>query len=118
MIDPYDRRLGYSGARGPGPLTKVLAVVAGVTMLVVGLMFSVVLLGVALVVGTVAGGWLWWKTRALRRDLRAQMQRMQGDLNAAMNGPSRRPDAQAGGPVIDGDFIRERRAGRDPSGRP
>lgn len=113
--DPY--RIRYSGrVSAPGPFTKALAVVAGVSVLVIGLMFSVVLVGVALVVGSIAGGWLWWKTRALRRDLREQMARMQGDMDAAMNRVDRGRQGHAADPgsVIDGDFIRERPEARPP----
>ncbi|MEZ5659628.1 MAG: hypothetical protein R3E83_14175 [Burkholderiaceae bacterium] len=108
-------RLQYVQVRAPGPFTKALAVIAGAGLLVVGLMFSIVFVGVALVVGAIVGGWFWWKTRALRRDLRAQMARMQSEFDAAVGAPQSRPGATPGaqgtrgaGTVIDGDFIRER----------
>jgi hypothetical protein len=40
-------------------------------MLVVAAMLSVVLLAVLFAVGTMVVGYLWWKTRALRRHARA-----------------------------------------------
>jgi hypothetical protein len=54
----------------PGFFGKVLGVVAGAALLVLGLMFSVVLLAVLVVAGLAAWAWFWWKTRELRRTLR------------------------------------------------
>ncbi|MEZ5650264.1 MAG: hypothetical protein R3E87_06910 [Burkholderiaceae bacterium] len=108
MMQSQHPRLQYVSVRGPGPLTKALAIVAGAGLVVVGLMFSIVFAGVALVVGSVVAGWLWWKTRALRRDLRDQMARMQGQFES-MRTPEgvgqRDRDTET---IIDGDFIRER----------
>ena len=109
------QRLRYSGqVSAPGPFTKALAVIAGATLLALGLMFSVVLVGVALVVGSVAAGWFWWKTRALRRDLREQMARMRGEAEAAMDGRLNPRDSARESPtIIEGDFIRERSGSGD-----
>jgi hypothetical protein len=87
-----------------GPLGRALAIVAGGVVLLAGLFVSAVVFSVLLVVGIVAGGWFWWKTRALRKQLgerMAQMQRMQA--GARPGGPG--PEAPAD--VLDGDFIRE-----------
>jgi hypothetical protein len=54
----------------PGLLGKVLGVVAGAALLVLGLMFSVVLLAVLVVAGLAAWAWFWWKTRELRKSMR------------------------------------------------
>lgn len=54
----------------PGPMKKLAAFVAGAALLVLGLMFSVVLLGIAIAVGLAVWGYLWWKTRELRRIMR------------------------------------------------
>lgn len=53
-----------------GPLQKIVSAVLGVTVLVLGLMFSVVLLAVLVAAGLAVWGYLWWKTRAIRRILR------------------------------------------------
>ena len=53
-------------------LNKLLALVVGAVMLVLGLMFSVILLAVAITLGLVAFGFFWWKTRKLRRAMRTQ----------------------------------------------
>jgi len=99
------------GLLRPGPaalLGRALAVVAGGVILLAGLFVSALVFSVLLVVGAVAGGWLWWKTRDLRRDLGerlAQMQRAQrpGSSGDAPQGPRAGSSSQ----VLDGDFIRE-----------
>jgi len=71
----------------PGLLGKVAAAVLGTIALVVAFMFSVVALAVVSVIVVIAIGYVWWKTRDLRRRMRE-------------NPP--------GGRVIDGDVIRDR----------
>jgi uncharacterized protein YneF (UPF0154 family) len=56
-----------------GPFAKLLAAVGGVALLVLGFMFSLVVLAVALVVGLGVWGWFWWKTRKLRQQINEQM---------------------------------------------
>jgi hypothetical protein len=51
----------------PSPLRKLAAFVVTAGLLGLVLMFSVVLLAVILVVGTIAWGYLWWKSRELRK---------------------------------------------------
>jgi hypothetical protein len=98
------RRAGWLRSRAAGPIGRALALITGAFVLVAALFVSAIVFSVLLVVGVVAGGWFWWKTRALRKDLGerlAQMQRMTA-------GPS--PDLRARDPaaeVIDGDFIHE-----------
>lgn len=53
-----------------GLLGKMLAFVLSATLLVLGFMFSLVALAVIAVGGLALGGWLWWKTRRLRQQLR------------------------------------------------
>lgn len=52
------------------PWQKIASAAVGVALLALGLMFSVVLLAVLVVAGLAAWGYLWWKTRAIRRILR------------------------------------------------
>jgi uncharacterized protein YneF (UPF0154 family) len=56
-----------------GAFAKLLAAVGGVALLVLGFMFSLVVLAVALVVGLGVWGWFWWKTRKLRQQINEQM---------------------------------------------
>ena len=53
-----------------GPLGKLLAFVVATILLVLGLMFSVVLLAVFVIVAIALGAWFFWKTRHLRKAMR------------------------------------------------
>jgi hypothetical protein len=72
-------------------LGKAAAVLVGSLMLMLAVMFSLVALTVVAVGGTLFAGWLWWKTRALRKAMR----------EAAP--AAARPDDQ----VMEGEFVRE-----------
>lgn len=103
--------------RGPYHLTgprslvgRIIGALLTLGALVVGLMFSVVVFGVALVLGLAVWGWLWWKIRrALRQaqqDPRFQQFRDPGA------GTAPRPD----GDVIEGEVLRGE--WKDGNGRP
>lgn len=64
------RYLSYSSNAQSGLLRKAVALVATLALAVLVLMFSAVLLVVVLVIGVVAGAYLWWKTRAIRKQMR------------------------------------------------
>jgi Flp pilus assembly protein TadB len=81
----------------PGPLAKLAAFVLSAAFLVLAFMFSLVALAVVAVVGVLLGGWLWWKTRALRK----QMQQMREAQQMGSERPVRSDQ------VIEGEFIRE-----------
>ncbi|MFL9963654.1 hypothetical protein PQR02_21795 [Paraburkholderia sediminicola] len=71
---PPPRRVAFDkGIRmgGSGWFGRWLAVVLGAIVFVAAAMLSVVLLAVLFAVGTIVGGYLWWKTRALRKQARA-----------------------------------------------
>jgi hypothetical protein len=68
----------------PGIAAKLLALVVGGALLVLGALFSVALFAIVAFLGLVAGGYVWWKTRALRQAMR-----------------QRRPEGQ----VIDGEAV-------------
>jgi Flp pilus assembly protein TadB len=82
----------------PGPLAKLAAFVLSAGFLVLAFMFSLVALAVVAVLGVVLGGWLWWKTRAMRK----QMQQMREAAERMGNAGPMRDDQ-----VIEGVFIRE-----------
>jgi len=72
---------GTSGSANP--LRKIAGFIA--TLLVIGLtlMFSVVVFAAILAIGLIGGGYLWWKTRKLRRQMRDFQTRsatMQGNV--------------------------------------
>ncbi|MCL4747063.1 MAG: hypothetical protein KJZ83_16840 [Burkholderiaceae bacterium] len=100
-----DPRLGLpqSGGEPAAPLlARVFAFATAAVVLVAALFFSVIVFAVLLVVGAVAGAWLWWQTREVRGELRARMR------EAQRNAP---PGDLRGGDVIEGDYIRETDAG-------
>jgi 4-hydroxybenzoate polyprenyltransferase len=57
--------------RPPGPIAKLFALLLGAAFLVLAFMFSLVALAVVAVGGLALWGWLWWKTRALRKQMQA-----------------------------------------------
>ncbi|HOG03701.1 MAG TPA: hypothetical protein PLL14_06950 [Accumulibacter sp.] len=96
MISNEDAR-SFSSARTmalpSGWFGKLMAIMASATLVVVGLMFSVLALAVLLVGGSLLFVYLKWKTRHLRRVLDAQMQL------------ARAPEQQSSGRVIEGEII-------------
>ena len=51
-------------------LQRAAGIVAGLVLLAAALMFASVLLALAAAFAIVIGAWLWWRTRALRREAR------------------------------------------------
>jgi hypothetical protein len=95
-----------AGLQPAGPLGKIFAALIGAALLVLGLMFSVVIIAVAIAFGLVIWGWMWWKTRALRRQMRDQME---ARMAAGEGASAPYPDggaAQSSGRVIEGEVIR------------
>jgi Flp pilus assembly protein TadB len=80
-----------------GPLARLAAFVLSAAFMVLAFMFSLVALAVVAVVGVALGGWLWWKTRTLRK----QMQQMREAQPVSNDQPARSDQ------VIEGEFIRE-----------
>lgn len=94
----------YPPARSANPLRKAVAFIATLALAGVVLMFSAVLLAVLLCVGVVAFTYLWWKTRAFRKQMRARMR------DFPPRGAEMQREAFAGevfkGEVIEGEVIR------------
>ncbi len=59
-----------SGLDVPGFLVKALTLVLGAVVLVGAFMFSVLVFAAAAILGTMIGGYVWWKTRELRKQMR------------------------------------------------
>ncbi|WP_291994747.1 hypothetical protein [Candidatus Accumulibacter sp. ACC003] len=95
-------RRGQLAAPPGGVFGKLLTIVAGVAILVVAFMFSLVALGVVLIVGVLFFAYLKWKTRHMSGDLRDLAEQMQ--QQAARQG-SRQDARQPGGRVIEGEVI-------------
>jgi uncharacterized protein HemX len=89
-----------------GPFAKLFAALAGVVLLVLGLMFSVVIIAVAIAFGLVIWGWMWWKTRALRQQMREQMEARMAAGEGASAPYSDGEEPQSSGRVIEGEVIR------------
>ncbi|MDR0777512.1 MAG: hypothetical protein LBE81_12895 [Azonexus sp.] len=67
--NPFHARAAF--ARTPQSLLgKLLTLVFSLALLVLAVMFSLVALTVIAIGGTLFAGWLWWKTRALRKAMR------------------------------------------------
>lgn len=54
-------------AQPPSLLARVIGLLLGAVFLVLAFVFSIVIFIVLLAVGLLALGYLWWKSRALRR---------------------------------------------------
>ena len=80
---------------------RVVGVVVGVIALVLALMFSAVVFVVLAIAGLAFWGYFWWKTRALRRQMQEQMERMQ---QQGFETPFRQAPADEN--VIDGEAVR------------
>jgi hypothetical protein len=124
-------RLQAQVGPGSGLLAKLVAGTLAVAALAAGLFLSVFVFAGLLVVGVVAGGWIWWRTRGLRRQLKETLKTAEARLAAARAEADRRQAGAAGasagasgaaGPaapgaqgarrpapdatIIDGDYIR------------
>ncbi len=106
-------RTGGQG-RGKGIVGTLLTVILGAVAIVGAVLFSVVILAVALVVGAVLVGYFWWRTRHVRRQLREQVARQQAAQAAAAAGaaagappPGAGTPPPSGGTIIEGEFVRE-----------
>jgi hypothetical protein len=78
-MDPDESRarIGYQGSgisRAKQLALKALVVVGGAVMLASAFVLSMAFLAIGLVVVLTFGGYLWWQTRELRKEMRARMQ--------------------------------------------
>jgi len=111
-MSPDDRPTIGSGQRSrpPGLLSRIVGIAVGTVVIAASLLVSVAVFAVLLVVGLVVGGYLWWRTRDLRRQVREQMQAAaEGRAPPGPGGWPGRPGTPGAsdGRVIEGDFIRE-----------
>ena len=76
-LDEPRARIGYRGgaiSRAKQFALKGLVVLGGTVALAGAFVLSLVFLAIGLAVVVVVCGYLWWKTRELRRQMRARMQ--------------------------------------------
>jgi len=76
-------------------LGKLIGVIATAILLILGLMFSVVVLTVVSVIGLVAFTYFWWKTRELRKAMKEHAAAVQQAAGMAVDGA-----------VIEGESVR------------
>lgn len=111
MTPPDPTRIRFEargGAGGPGILKSLLGLVVGTVLIVAGFVFSLVFLAVFVAVAIVVGGYLWWKTRAIRRQFQAQMEQAQAQMRAqAERQQAAGASGETGGTVIEGEFRRD-----------
>jgi len=91
-LDEPRARIAYRGSavsRAKQLALKTLVVLGGTVMLAGAFLVSLVFVAIGLAVVLIVGGYLWWKTRDLRAQLR---ERMQGQ-------------SQPAGRVIEGEVI-------------
>ncbi len=74
------------GAPASGILGKIMTAIASAAVLVVAFMVSLLFFAIVAAAAFVIGGYLWWKTRELRKQMR---------------------ERPPGGRVIDGEVIRD-----------
>ena len=93
-----------AGGPGQGPLGRALAVIGGVLVLAVSLMFGLVVFAVLAVVVLCLWGYVWWKTRALREAMRESIEAQQRAAEAMGAAGADAPPAD--GAVIEGEAVR------------
>jgi ABC-type bacteriocin/lantibiotic exporter with double-glycine peptidase domain len=98
------KSISYSTAGPSGLLRRVVAAISTVALAILVLMFSAVLLAVILIVAALAGIYLWWKTREVRKHLQSQMQ------NFSAHSTTTEHDTFTG-EVIEGEVISVNRPG-------
>lgn len=81
-------------------MQQIFATIVAALLLIPLFMVSAVLFAIALLVGLGIFAWFWWRTRAMRRELRARMEQQQAAQDA------NRPQ-DASGIVIEGEVIRD-----------
>lgn len=87
-----------------GLLAQVLTVIVGTVSIAVAVMFSMVFLAVVAIAGLVIWLYFWWKTRAVRAQLRQQM-----EAQSRARGPEdsdERSASSTAGDIIEGEAVR------------
>ena len=69
-MEPDEQRRLSGSVRVPGVLGKFIAFTVGALLLIAAFMVSLVVFTIALAGALGIGGYVWWKTRELRRRMR------------------------------------------------
>jgi hypothetical protein len=105
-LDEPRARIGHqNGALSRAKLLalKALVIVGGVVMLASAFVVSLVFLAIGFAVVLTVGGYLWWKTRELRRQIRERVHEQ------SMHSQAR---SRPAGVVIEGEVISQERTRR------
>jgi len=86
-------------SNSPRLLSRLIGFIITAALIVVGLMFSAVLLVFIVIAGVIAFGYLWWKTRAMRKQMREQQNARGGAANDVFG------DDDFKGEIIEGEVI-------------
>jgi len=100
-LDEPRARISYRGgaiSRAKLAAVKVLVVLGGALTLASAFVVSLVFVAIGLAIVLTFGGYLWWKTRELRRQMRARMQEQSQPWSA--------------GDFIEGEVIRQEQTRR------
>jgi hypothetical protein len=89
---PKLKLIGSVGSRVQGAVMKTAVVAVGAVTLASAFVVSIAFFAVAASATLVVGGYLWWKTRHFRRQLRAEMQ-------------GRVPTPDTSGDVLEGEVL-------------
>ena len=92
--------------QGGGLISRIVAAVLGVAVVFAALFLSVFVFAGLLAVGVIAGAWMWWRTRRLRRQLRETLDAATREALQRNQARSAQATSADRGTVIDGDFIR------------
>ena len=82
-------RIAYRGSaltRAKQLALKTFIVLGGTVVLAGAFLVSLVFVAIGLAVVLIFGGYLWWKTRELRRQLRARMEEQQQPAGEVIEG--------------------------------
>jgi hypothetical protein len=89
-----------------GPVAKIVTAVIAGALVIAAVFLSVFLVAGLAVVAVVAGGWLWWRTRRVRRELRAAFDEAEKKMAERREQAASAPQSPAPPEVIEGDYIR------------
>ena len=87
------------GRQPKGLIAQLLTVIGGALVLGAAFMFSLVFFAVLAIAGLIFWLYFMWKTRALRRQMREQ-------LDASARSQACSPSAPAAGDIIEGEAVR------------